>query len=135
MAAFAGRSMATDMAKDLGIALWDLTDILSGCPSDTGGDVWRQLVRHSCDGTVDPKFVTPVEQQIPEYLASLSEADKREIWSQTETGQMNGADTTGWMIEDIEMDLETELLAELLEQAFREAEQQKRKRSRRRTTG
>jgi hypothetical protein len=125
--------MTADTTKDLGIAIWDLTDILSECPTETGGNVWRQLVRHSCDGTVDQKFVTPVEQQIPKYIASLSEADKREIWSQTETGQINGADATEWMIEDIEMDLENELLAELLEQAFREAEDQKRKRNRRRT--
>lgn len=94
--------------------------------------MWSQLVRHSCDGIVDQKFVTPVEQQIQKYIANLSETDKREIWSLTETGQINGADATRWMIEGIEMDLENERLAKLLEQAFREAEDRKRKRNRRR---
>jgi hypothetical protein len=116
------------MAKDLGIAIWDLTDILTERLSDTGRSVWSELVRHCCDGTVDQKYVTPVEQQIPKYVASLSEADKREIWSDTDAGQMNGDDETEWMIEGIEMDLEAELLAGLLEQAFREAERQERKR-------
>lgn len=121
------------MAKDLGIALWDLTDILSGRPDETGGDIWSQLVRHSGDGTVEQKFVTPVEQQIPKYIGTLSDADKRNIWSETETGVMNGADATEWMIEDVEMDLENELLAGLLNQAFSEAQEQTRTRRRRRT--
>ena len=121
------------MAKDFGTALWDLTDILSGCTDDAGGDIWSQLVRHSADGTVDQRFVTPVEQQIPKYIGSLSDTDKRSIWSETETGVMNGADATEWMIEDVEMDLENEILAALLDQAFREAQEQTRKRRRRRT--
>ena len=119
------------MAKDLGIALWDLTDILSGCPGEAGGDIWSQLVRHCIDGTVDQRFVTPVQRQIPKYIGSLSDADKRSIWSETETGVMNGSDATEWMIEDVEMDLENELLAGVLDQAFREAEEQTRKRRRR----
>jgi hypothetical protein len=121
------------MAKDLGIALWDLTDILSGCPGETGGDIWSQLVRHSGDGTVAQEFVTPVEQRIPKYIATLNNADKRRIWSETETGVMNGADATDWMIEDVEINLENELLAELLDQAFRKAQELTRKRRRRRT--
>jgi len=121
----------TEVTKDLGIALWDLTDILSGCPGEAGGDIWSQLVRHCIDGTVDQRFVTPVEHQIPKYIGSLSDADKRSIWSGTETGVMNGSDATEWMIEDVEMDLENELLAALLDQAFREAEEQTRKRRRR----
>ena len=121
------------MAKDLGIALWDLTDILSGCPGDAGGDIWSELVRHCIGGTVDQRFVTPVEQQIPKYIEKLSDADKRSIWSETETGVMNGSDATEWMIEDVEIDLENELLAALLDQAFREAQEQTRKRRRRRT--
>ena len=119
------------MTKDLAIALWDLTDVLSGCPGEAGGDIWSQLVRHCTDGTVDQRFVTPVEQQIPKYIGILSDADKRSIWSETETGVMNGSDATEWMIEDVEMDLENELLAALLDQAFREAEEQTRKRRRR----
>jgi hypothetical protein len=121
------------MAKYLGMALWDLTDILSGCPVEAGGDVWSQLVRHCIDGTVDQTFVTPVEHQIPKYIENLSDADKRSIWAETETGVMNGSDATGWMIEDVEMDLENELLAALLDQAFREAQEQTGKRRRRRT--
>ena len=121
------------MAKDLSIALWDLTDILSGSPDEIGGNIWGQLVRHSGDGMVEQKFVTPVEQQIPKYIGTLSDADKRSIWSETETGVMNGADATEWMIEDVEMDLENELLAGLLDQAFREAQEQTRKRRQRRT--
>jgi len=119
------------MPKDIGIAVWDLMDILSGCPADTGGNIWSQLVRHSVDGTVEQKFVSPVEQQIPKYIGSLSDADKRSIWSETETGVVNGSDASQWMIEDVEMDLENELLAALLDQAFREAEEQTRKRRRR----
>jgi len=121
----------TKVTKDLAIALWDLTDVLSGCPGEAGGDIWSQLVRHCIDGTVDQRFVTPVEHQIPKYIGSLSDADKRSIWSGTETGVMNGSDATEWMIEDVEMDLENELLAALLDQAFREAEEQTRKRRRR----
>ena len=113
------------------MALCDLTDILAECPAQTGGNVWGQVVRHCKRGTVDHRYVTPVEQQIPQYIAGLSETDKREIWSQTETCQMNGADASFWMIEDIEMDLENELLAEVIEQAFREAEGKSQKRRRR----
>ena len=74
-----------------------------------------------------------MEQEIPKYIASLSEADKWEIWSQTETGQMNGAGPDHSTIEDIDVDLENELLAEVLEQAFRQAEDLRLNRSKRRT--
>jgi len=115
--------MATNPVEDLGAAIVDLLDILAECPTETGGNVWSQLVRHCKQGSVGQKFVKPVEQQIPKYIASLSEADKRNIWSQTEIGQVNGVDPSPWMIEDIELDLMNEFLEEALEQAFREAEE------------
>jgi hypothetical protein len=76
-------------------------------------------VQHCKDGAVDHKFVKPVEEHIRRYLASLSEASKRQIWSQTETGQVTGGDARYFDIGTIEMDLESELLAEMPEHAFR----------------
>ena len=127
--------MSRQPAKDLTIAIWDIEDMLTACPTEYGGNVWDRLVRICNDGSIDQRFVEPVQKQIPEYIANLSETEKREIWSQTETGQMNSGDSESWDIQGIEVDLENELLAEVLDQAFRQAHAMKSKRKKRRTNG
>jgi hypothetical protein len=118
--------MTEQPTKDLPIAIWEVEDILAACSAETEGNVWEQLVRNCKRGGVSQTFVEPVEDQIRKYIASLSEADKREIWSQTETGRENGGDSTSWDIGDIEITLENELLAEVVEEAFRQAEMRRR---------
>lgn len=89
--------------------------------------MWPQLVKHCKNGTVDQKYVDPVENQIKRYIADLSDADKRGIWSETETGRMNDGSADDWDIQGIAMDLENELLAEVLDDAFRQAEEKRNK--------
>ncbi len=95
--------------------------------------MWDRLVQNCHDATVNQKFVEPIEKKILEYIATLSDADKREIWAMTETGQMNGGDPDAWHISGIEMDLEIELLDEMLDQAFRQAQERESNRKKRRT--
>lgn len=111
--------MSKQPAIDLSLAILDIEDILNTCSAEIGGNAWDQLVRNCKDGSVDQRFVKPVEEQISKYIASLSETDKRQIWSQTETGQLNSIDSKSWDIGGIEMDLDSELLAEVLDHAFR----------------
>ncbi len=117
--------MSQHPEKNLPLALREIEDKLAAQPAEGGGNAWDGLVRGCKDGSVNQRFVEPLEKQIYEYIAGLGEADKREIWSQTETGQMNGDDGECWVIGSIEMDLREELLAEMLEEAFRQAEAMK----------
>jgi len=127
--------MTSEPSKDLPGALWDIEDILAICPFGSGGHVWCQLVKHCKNGTIDQKYVDPVEHEIRKYIAGLREADKRKIWSETETGLMSAGNTDDWDIQGIEMDLENELLAEVLDNAFRQAgERNKHRKSRKKTT-
>jgi hypothetical protein len=108
------------MAKDFSDAIWELTGILKKLEIEPGKNAWEKLIQCSSRKAVDHHFISMVEEEIPKYLSSLPEADKRNIWSYTFTGQMTKENETQWAMEDIEKELENELFSGILEQAFKE---------------
>jgi hypothetical protein len=68
------------------------------------------------------RYCEPVEQAIKKYISEIGEEDKRSIWLDTETGQMDWEDAENIHIGSIEMGLREELFFEIMEQAFDEAE-------------
>ena len=71
---------------------------------------------------IEHQYCEPVEQAIKKYISEIGEEDKRSIWLDTETGQMNWEDAENSLIDSIEMELKEELFFEIMDQAFYEAE-------------
>jgi hypothetical protein len=110
------------MPRSLFDAIDDIIEIIR-FSSDSRPDPWAEIVNH-CEpiGIIDDKYCKPVEQAVEKYLSRIREKDKRNIWLDTEAGQMEQDEIENIPIESIEMDLGVELFSEVMRQAFSEAE-------------
>lgn len=106
--------------------LFDATqDIINIVRSSSGGqsDPWLEIVKNcKPPGMIEHQYCEPVEQAIKKYISEIADEDKRSIWLDTETGQMDWEDAENIHIGSIEMGLREELFFEIMEQAFDEAE-------------
>jgi hypothetical protein len=106
--------------------LFDATqDIIKIVRSSSGSqsDPWLEIVKNcKPPGMIEHQYCEPVEQAIEKYISEIADEDKRSIWLDTETGQMNREDAENSLIGSIEMELREELFFEIMNEAFFEAE-------------
>ncbi|NIR06610.1 MAG: hypothetical protein GTN82_14410 [Candidatus Aminicenantes bacterium] len=109
------------MTKSLFDAVQDIIEIVRSS-SGSQSDPWKEIV-NQCKppGVIDANYCTPVEKAIEAYISEIGEEDKREIWTETEVGQMHLHEAESIHIGSIEMDLSVALLQEVMHQAFYEA--------------
>ncbi|MGD2091659.1 MAG: hypothetical protein PVH61_36130 [Candidatus Aminicenantes bacterium] len=110
------------MPKTLFEATQDIINIVRSS-SGSQSDPWLDIVKNrKPPGMIEHQYCEPVEQAIKKYISEIGEEDKRSIWLDTETGQMNWEDAENSLIGSIEMELKEELFFEIMVQAFYEAE-------------
>jgi hypothetical protein len=106
--------------------LFDATqDIINAIRSSSGSqsDPWMEIIENcKPPGMIEHQYCEPVEQAIKKYISEIGDEDKRSIWLDTETGQMNWEDAENSLIGSIEMELREELFFEIMNEAFFEAE-------------
>ena len=110
------------MPKSLFDAIQDIINIVRSS-SGSQSDPWLAMVKNcKPPGMIEHQYLEPVEQAIEKYISKIGEEDKRSIWLDTETGQMNCEDSENIHIGSIEMELREELFYEIINEAFFEAE-------------
>jgi len=110
------------MPKTLLDATQDIINIVRSS-SGSQSNPWLEMVKNcKPPGMIEHQYLEPVEQAIEKYILEISDEDKRSIWLDTETGQMNWEDAENSLIGSIEMELREELFFEIMNQAFFEAE-------------
>ena len=93
------------MPKTLFDATQDIINIVRSS-SGSQSDPWLEMVKNcKPPGMIEQQYLEPVEQAIETYISEIAEEDKRSIWLDTETGQMNWEDTENSLIGSIEMEL------------------------------
>ena len=112
------------MPKVLFDAPQDIIKIIRSS-SKSQSDPWMEIVKQcKPPGMIEHQYCTPVEQAIERYISEIGEEDKRSIWLDTETGQMNWQDAENIHIGSIEMELREELFQEIMDLAFYAASHQ-----------
>lgn len=110
------------MPKNLFEATQDIINIVRSL-SGSRLDAWMEIVKNcKPPGMIEHQYCQPVEQAIEKYISEIGEEDKRSIWLDTETGQMNWEDAENSLIGSIEMELREELFFEIMNEAFFKAE-------------
>jgi hypothetical protein len=90
--------------------------------SKSQSDPWMEIVKQcKPPGMIEHQYCTPVEKAIEKYISEIGEEDKRSIWLDKETGQMNWQDAENSHIGSIELELREELFFETMDQAFHNA--------------
>lgn len=109
------------MPKTLFDAIQDIIKIVRSS-SGNQSDPWMEIIKNcKPPGMIEHQYCEPVEQAIEKYISEIGEEDKRSIWLDTETGQMNWEDADNIHIGSIEMELREELFFEIMNEAFFEA--------------
>ena len=101
-----------------------INDIIENIRSSSTGqtDPWLEIVKQcKPPGMIDASYCEPVEEAVKKYISDISDEDKRNIWLDTEIGQMEQDTVEDIHITSIEMDLRELLFEEVIHQAFLEA--------------
>ncbi len=130
----AGGNMVADARRDapsmgLAEAVGDIVDILRGrpAPGGDGPDGWERIVRIiAAHGSLPDSDVKVIDKAIAETCRGWSDAQRRSIWCETDSGMTAGDDDDSlrdMSFDGIGHELQVEMLDEVTRAAWRDAEE------------
>jgi hypothetical protein len=123
------RKPESDDAPAMGLAeaVQDVIDILRRASGSEGGDGWQRIVRTAAEhGSLPDDQVKIIEKAIADAYRSWSDAQRRSIWYETDSGMTDDDDDDALCdtsFNGIGYALQVERLDEVTHAAWREAEE------------